>query len=138
MKRVTIFQANFQEGNDLPKTQLQPKPSPELEDNRIGIHAHCLWNPRGQGVFPGGVLNACYILKLGSKRARLAIKSLDSPDPDLLIDIARDEPEFSIDPSHDDFITRLVENGVTITYVLSFWDAEYVAQGGEVRYPMFK
>jgi hypothetical protein len=128
----------LQEGNDLPKTQLQPKPSPELEDNCIGIHAHCFWNPEGQGIFPSGVLDAGYILNLGSKRARLGIKSLDSPDPDILIDVSRSEPEFSIDRSHDEFITSLAENGVMITYVLSFWDAEYVAQGGEVNIPRFK
>lgn len=128
----------LQEGNDLRKAQFQPKQSPELEDNRIGIHAHCFWNPEGQGVFPSGVLDAGYILNLGPKRARLGIKSLDSPDPDILIDVARDEPEFSINRSHDDFITLLAENGVIITYVLSFWDAEYVAQGGEVQYPRFK
>ena len=130
----------LQEGNELPKTQFQPKPSPELEDNRIGIHAHCFWNPEGQGVFPDGVLDADYILRLGSKRARLAIKSLDSPDdPDLLFcPEGGFEPELSIDPKHDEFITNLAENGVTITYVLSFWDTEYVAQGGEVQSPRFK
>jgi len=129
----------FQEGNELPRTQLQPKQSPELEDNRMGIHAHALWNPAGQGVFPDGVLDAGYILKLGAKHARLAIKSLDAPDdPNVLIDMAEGEPEFSIEPSHDDFINSLAENGVTIRYVLSFWDAEYAAQGGEVPSPRFK
>jgi hypothetical protein len=64
---------------------------------------------------------------------------LDAPDPDQLIAPDGDfEPELSIDPTHDEFITYLVDNGITITYVLSFWDTEYVAQGGEVRYPRFK
>jgi hypothetical protein len=129
----------FQTGNTQDITKLQPKQSNELEDNHIGIHAHCFWNPEGQGIFPDGVLDASNIIELGVKRARLGIKSLDAPDPDLLIAPDGDfEPELSIDPKHDEFITKLADNGITITYVLSFWDTEYVAQGGEVRYPRFK
>jgi hypothetical protein len=128
----------LQEGNDLPKTQLQPKQSPELEDNHIGFHAHSFYYPEGQGVFPKGALDTGHILELGVKRARFAVKGLDAPDPSLLFEMAEGLPELFIDPSHDDFITSLAENGVTITYVLSFWDAEYVAQGGEVNIPRFK
>jgi len=129
----------FQTGNTQDITKLKPKQSNELEDNRIGIHAHCFWNPEGQGVFPEGILDSSTVLELGVKRVRLAIKSLDAPDPDFLIAPDGDfEPELSIDPTHDNFITTLVNNGITITYVLSFWDTEYVAQGGEVRYPRFK
>ena len=129
----------FQTGNTQDIIKLQPKQSQELENNRIGIHAHCFWNPEGQGIFPNGVLDASNILELGVKRARLGIKSLDAPNPDSLIAPDGDfEPELSIDPEHDEFITNLADNGITITYVLSFWDTEYVAQGGEVRYPRFK
>lgn len=129
----------IQEGNESPTSQFEPRQSPYLEDNRIGIHAHALWNPAGQGVFPNGVLDASYILQLGVKHARLAIKSLDAPDdPKILIDMAEGEPEFCIEPSHDDFISNLAENGVTIRYVLSFWDAQYAAQGGQVPSPRFK
>ncbi len=135
---VVIDTEVLQEGNELPKTQLQSLTSPEIEDNRIGIHAHCLWGPGGQGIFPDGVLDINYILELGIKHARLAIKSMDSPNPDLLAGMAKHRPEFSIDLNHDEFITSLAENGVTITYVLSFWDEDYAAQGGEVQYPRFK
>ena len=123
----------FQTGNTLPITQLQPKRSQELEYSRIGTHFSHLWHPeRDPEVFPDLVLDASNILELGLKRVRLAINDLDSPKADW------SKPEFSIDPSHDDFITSLADNGVTITYVLSFWDKEYVAQGGEVPYPRFK
>jgi len=129
----------FQVDNIQKITRFQAKQSEELEDNRIGIHAHCFWNPEGQGIFPNGVLDTSNILELGVKRARLGIKSLDAPDPGSLIAADGDfEPELSIDPKHDEFITNLADNGITITYVLSFWDTEYVAQGGEVRYPRFK
>jgi hypothetical protein len=48
------------------------------------------------------------------------------------------KPEFFVDPSHDDFITSLADNGITTTYVLSFWDKAYVAGGGELPIPRFK
>jgi hypothetical protein len=134
----------LQEGNELPRTQLQTKQSSELEYNRIGFHAHALWNPGGQGIFPEGELDVDFITELGVKHARLGIKSLDVPTEDLneivkmLTDQATGEPEFSIDPSHDDFITSLAENDLTIRLVLSFWDVDYVAQGGEINTPRFK
>jgi len=138
MKRVTIFQANFQEGNNLPKTQLQPKKSKELEDNRIGAHTSSLWYPEAKpDIFPKDsfgreVLNPSKIFKLGLKRIRLTVNNVDSWD------IYWDKPEIPIDPKHDDFITSLVDNGIIITYIFCFWDKEYVAQGGEVLYPKFK
>lgn len=127
MKRSTILQ----EGNNLPRIRLQPKESGELEDNRIGIHFNDLWKLEPE-VFPEGVLDASHILKQGMKRARFAINNFDSDR------VHWSNPENIIDPSHDDFITSLADNGITLTYVLSFWDKEYVAQGGEVLYPRFK
>ena len=121
----------LQEGNDLPKTQLQPKQSQELEDNRIGIHFSDLWKLEPE-VFPNEVLDASHILNQGVKRARFAINNLDSDR------VHWSKPENTIDPSHNNLITSLAENGITMTYVLSFWDKEYVAQGGELGIPRFK
>jgi len=123
--------ATLQRENDLPRTRLQAKESRDLEDNRIGAHFCSLWQLEPE-VFPDSVLDAGNILKLGLKSVRFAINDLDAPKADL------SKPEFSIDPSHDEFITSLADNGVTMTYVLSFWDKEYVAAGGEVGYPRFK
>ncbi|MFC2031488.1 hypothetical protein ACFLWA_12280 [Chloroflexota bacterium] len=50
--------------------------------------------------------------------ARTAITGME-PD---LVDWDRDEMD--IDPAHDAVITRMAENGLTITYVLMFWDKE--------------
>ena len=121
----------LQEGNILPKITLRPKQSKELEDNRIGAHFSDLWNLY-QEIFPVSDLDDSIIFKLGLKRVRFSISNLDSPR------VNWNKPEFSIDPSHDDFITSLADNGVTITYVLSFWDIEHVAQGGKVPSPRFK
>jgi len=121
----------LQEGNNLPKTQLQPKRSPELKDNRIGIHFCDLWKLEPE-VFPDGVLDVSHILKQGVKRARFSINNLDSDR------VHWDKPEDTIDKSHDDFITSLADNGITITYVLSFWDKAFKAKGGEMPIPRFK
>jgi len=122
----------LQEGNDLPKTQLQPKQSKELEDNRIAIFFNPLWNLQPE-AFPDGVLDASHILELGGTRARFAINSLGLDEG-----VHWTKPENTIDPSHDNFITSLADNGITMTYILSFWDKEYVAQGGEINVPRFK
>ena len=121
----------LQERNNVPKSQLETKQSRELEDNRIGLHFCNLWHLEPE-IFPNGVLDASHILQLGVKRARFSINDLDSPKADW------SKPEFSIDPSHDDFITSLADNGITITYVLSFWDKESVSKGEELPSPRFK
>ena len=72
----------------------------------------------------------------GFKRFRFSINNAQCDNPNNLI--KWDKPEFSIDPSHDEFITSLADNGITMTYVLSFWDKAYVAGGGEIPIPRFK
>ena len=123
----------FQTGNTQRITRLQTKESKELEDNRIGAHTSHLWHPEyDPEIFPDAVLDTKYIFELGLKRIRLAINDVDSNRVDW------SKPELSIDPSHDDFITSLADNGVTITFMLSFWDKESVAEGKEIQYPRFK
>jgi hypothetical protein len=100
------------------------------------LHNHYLffydfWNPPPE-AFPDGVLDASHILDQGVTRARFMINNLYSHE------IYWSKPENSIEPDHDEFITTLADNGITLTYVLSFWDKEYVAQGGEIPYPRFK
>jgi hypothetical protein len=53
---------------------------------------------------------------MGLKRARLSVNGTSWDHIDW------NESEFMIDPSVDDFFTKLADNGVTITYVLNFWD----------------
>ena len=125
----------LQVGNNLPKTSIRSKQSGELEDNRIGILANPLWHPQPE-VFPDGVVDAYYILEQGDKRVHMAINNMDSTNPDDPIEWSK--PELSIDPKHDDFISDLADNGIKITYVLSFWDKAYVAEGGILPIPRFK
>ena len=121
----------FQTGNTQTITQLQTKQSQELEDNRIGIHFSDLWKLEPE-VFPDNVLDSSYILTQGVKRARFAINNFDSDR------VHWNNPENIISTSHDDLITSLADNNITMTYVLSFWDKEYVAQGGKLGIPRFK
>jgi len=121
----------LQEGNNRARTKLQPKRSGELADNRIGTIAGSLWHLEPE-VFPSFVLEASHVLDLGLKRFRLTINNLDANKVDW------SKPEFSIDPRHDAFITTLAQNGVAITYVLSFWDIAYKNGGGSVPMPRFR
>ncbi len=102
--------------NNLPITQILALPSRELADNRIGAQFDSFGYQESydlKTVYPQGLT-----------RARVAIAGLE---PEL---VDWDKPEFSIDPSHDDVITRMAENGLTITYVMTFWDKE-TYPGGE-------
>lgn len=124
----------LQEGNISPGTPINIKPSGELEDNRIGVIFADLYHPEKYGeVFPNSVLETDTILKLGYKRVRLSVNNdIDSSRIDWTT------PELAVDPKHDQYIDTLVENGVQVTLVLTFWDKEFVAAGGELGKPRFQ
>ncbi len=131
----TYGSASLQESNTLPKTRIQTKESGQLEDNRIGVFTSSLWHLQPE-VFPDMILDAGDILQQGFKQFRFGINNLECVNPNVPIEWSK--PELSIDPSHDEFITSLADNGITMTYVLSFWDKAYVAEGGEIPIPRFK
>lgn len=106
---------NLQQGNEHPSIQLQPKQSKELEYNRIGAQWDSFGTPE---LYDLGIYG------LGVTRARVAIAGLE---PEL---VDWNKPEFSIDPSHDAVFDRLSENGITVTYVMIFWDKD-TYPGGE-------
>jgi hypothetical protein len=111
----TVGSLILQQGNDLPITQFLPRQSGELVDNRIGAQFDSYGYPEFYDfeIYPRGV-----------KRARTAISGLE---PEL---VDWDKPEDSVHPDHDAVFTRMADNGLTITYVLLFWDkATY--PGGE-------
>jgi hypothetical protein len=66
------------------------------------------------------------------KRARTAINGLE---PEL---VDWDKPEDSIHPDHDAVLTRMADNGLTITYVLQFWDKDTYPDGEGAPCPRFK
>lgn len=124
----------MQEGNNLPLVDLETKQSGELQDNWMGTFTGGpLWQPLAEPeLYPQGVLDTKYILEMGFKRFRLIINSVDWNK------VVWNKSEFSIDPSQDEFVTTLAENGVKLTFVLSFWDSAYKADGGEIPVPRFK
>jgi len=116
----------LQGNNSLPKTKLVSKDSGDLDDNRIASHWHGLWHydPLSD------LLNET--LYLGVKRYRIAINDGDQDKVDWT------KSEFSVDPSHDEFITGLANNGIQITYFLSFWDKATYPDGVGAPCPRFK
>jgi len=116
----------LQRGNLLPRISLQPRRSLKLAENYIGGHYH------GLALAPDLDWMLNDTLEMGLKRFRLSINSMDSDKVDW------DLSETSIDPIYDEFISRLADNGITMTYVLSFWDKAFVAAGGEINSPRFK
>lgn len=121
----------IQVGNKNPGTVLTPSISAEIDDNRIGIHTSGLWVLQPE-VFPDGSLDPGHIFGQGVKRARISINNLDFDS------VNWDAPEIPIRADHDAFITSLADSGITLTYVLTFWDKEYVAEGGVIPSPRFK
>jgi hypothetical protein len=125
----------IQEGNMHPKFGLHPKRSGELEDNRIGAFAGGL---TGGGWKPGDPWDYEWmvdqIVSRGVKRFRVAIDNQDAGSPDLDWSI----PQYTIDPSHDALITLLSQEGITMTYVLTFWDKDTWPGGKGANCPRFK
>lgn len=116
----------LQEDNPLPKNRLISKDSGELDDNRIASYWHGLWEYDPLSDLLNETLN------LGVKRYRIAINSGDQDKVDWT------KSEFSVDPSHDEFITSLANNGIQITYFLSFWDKATYPNGVGAPCPRFK
>ena len=116
----------LQEGNTQPKYLLQYRPSMQLDDNKIGG----LWS--GFWALDMNEIIDTQILSLGLKRVRLAIDNCSADAIDW------DRPELTIDPKDDDIITRLAENGIAMTYILTFWDKETWPGGQWPDVPRFK
>jgi len=114
----------LQSGDTFPQTYLVPKPSWQLEDNRIGSHWHLLWPGDPDGLESADIEELPYFAAfLGVKRFRLSINSMDSSS------VHWYKQELQIDPLHDRFIDTLVSKGIAVTMVLSFWDTAHRAAG---------
>jgi hypothetical protein len=111
----------LQEDNSLPRTLFTSRQSRDLDDNRIASHWQGLWayTPLSE------LLNET--LYIGAKRYRLAINNGDQDKVDW------SKSELTVDPAHDQFVTDLAENGIEMTYFLSFWDK--ATYPGGIGYP---
>jgi hypothetical protein len=102
----------IQTGNKLPRSMLKTMRSSELSDNRIGGQWTGLWM-NDDDIWR--ILDE-EILGTGLKRVRLAINGIAWDQ------IKWDDDEFTVEKKYDDWISDIANGGVTITYVLSFWD----------------
>lgn len=113
-------------GNSLPRVRLEPKPSGELADNRIGAYWHGLWPATDLQGWAEREMVA-----MGITHGRMAINELDCG----MVDWSRSE--FYVDPCHDALVDYLLSNGISLTYILSFWDKAHHPQGWEPSQPRF-
>jgi parallel beta-helix repeat protein len=115
----TVRSLVLQQGNGLPILPFRSRCTSDLPDNRIGTFWGDLQSPYMEGDFscdPGGTR--------GLKKVRLAFNELeDWPSIDW------NRPEVPITAEQDAFIDRLVESGITVTYILNFWDKENHPEG---------
>ena len=104
-----------------------------LLDNRIGAHfcglSHPYYYP---DVFADAMIGLGDLADLGVKHVRFAINDLDWAT------IEWDEPELTVAPRYDAFVDSLVGAGIELTYVLTFWDKAWVAQGNRLPSPRFE
>lgn len=123
----------FQEGNTLPKLPFQPYRSHELADNHIG--AVVGWPPD------------CYVpyfedelFTLGAKRVKVSISEIEPQSVlgqgTVTADWSRSE--YSISQEQENCINALLDNGVVITYILSFWDKANHPEGWEPSVSRFR
>jgi hypothetical protein len=113
--------AVLQSGNNLAKTQIIYKRSEELEQNRIGT----FWG----GISPWDSIiewNERWVFDLGLKYARVTFNAIEYVNPNW------DWPELEVFQARDEHINNLVEHGVTVNYVLTFWDVANHPQGWNV------
>ncbi len=123
----------MQQNNEFPVFPLKYLPSSELEDNWMGTYSSSLWHLDGEPpVYPDGFLDAGNITSMGFKRFRFTINGMETPTVDWSIS------DFSISAEQDRFIDQLLENGVNLTYMLSYWDTDWISKGNQPHYPRFQ
>jgi parallel beta-helix repeat protein len=108
----TVRSLILQQGNDQPILPFRSRCTSDLPDNRIGSTWGYLESPCMEGDFSCDPQGA-----RGLKRVRLSFNEVeDWPFIDW------DRPEMPITAEEDAFIDNLVESGITVTYILNFWD----------------
>jgi hypothetical protein len=122
----TSRSTNLQEGNTLPKAQLQPKQSRELEDNRIGDKQPF----ERRSLLPNPDIFLDQVNNVGQKWIHVTI---DWGEWDQ-VETTGEYSTYYIDPSHDEAITGLANLGIEMVYSLVFWDEEIQPEEGYTRF----
>jgi hypothetical protein len=122
----SVGSLGLQRGNDLPKSIFRPMEPRELADNRLSTQ-----NETGEATVNMYDWLLANVISQGVKHIRLAFNDFEVPfDPAPI--------EFFVSPIADAWIDSIISNGISITYVLTFWDKELQIGGGEVGCPRFK
>ena len=116
----------LQQGDHLPRIQVQSLQSKDLEDNRMSTQVEAKRSPREAY---GQIL--VEVTNLGVKRIRLSFNEFEVP-----FDLTPDES--AVHPADDAWVDKVIGNGIAITYVITFWDKEYQIGGGELGCQRFK
>jgi hypothetical protein len=109
------YKLELQRDNMEPRIQLLQKHSSDLTDNRIAAQFDAL-----------GLQQPIYdldVYPLGITRVRISINGIEPQQ------VIWELPEFAVHPLHEAVFNRMVDNGLTITYVLVFWDKETYPKG---------
>ena len=111
----------LQEGNNMPKLQIQPTKSSELVDNRLGTMGPA--DVRSDGAIDDWIYKM--ITYMGYKWIRLSIDRFDWTE----ITGTGAYSKHDISPYQDKAITALSDSGIKIICTLVFWDQEMDAKG---------
>jgi len=107
----------FQEGNTSPKLPFRSLRSGDLTDNRLG--AVVGWSVDCHVQYLDDEL-----FTLGAKRVKVSISEIE-PKSVLgngIVTADWSKSEFSVSADQENCVQALLDNGLTITYILSFWD----------------
>ncbi len=105
--------------NGNPRIQIQPLWSNEITSNHIGGQFD---NFR----YPDPETFDIWLTTQGVTRVRVGIEGIECNR------VEWEQPEFSVYPEHDEVITRMADNGMDITMVLTFWDKDFYNRMGDV------
>ena len=122
----------FQTGNTQSITQLQPKQSRELENNRMGdmYTLHPAFFIKNPDTSEDPDMFADRISEKGLKWMRLSIDVFDWIEVE---DIGT-YSEHYIHPEQDRAITALKDNGINTLYTIVYWDEEIQVEEGYSRF----
>jgi hypothetical protein len=115
----------LQKGSALTRMRFLPRPSGELEDNRLGqmFRVDIDTQQEASDLVEQNT-------DLGLKWARLSVDYFDWPE----VEETGAYSEYNIDAAQDQVIAGLAENGVEIMYTLVFWDEAIQAGEGYSRF----
>lgn len=125
---LTAITMQLQTGNDQPRMRLVTQPSADLEDNRLGSIFSDFWQPMDFGAVIETEITAA-----GLKLVKITMNQAEyySNEQSGVVRFW-DKPEFYISTDFDSNISRLVSEGISIYYVLNFWDKANHPEGWEV------